>query len=159
MFGENLEMVDMIAVLYLHLTRIRNKYLCLPTLMFSAGRKIVSRRRVSLVSPLIAKLGRHHNALHIQFPVFKSDTQVLFSFSLYQTEYDNVSWELLDEKIFMVPSAFFFFAQEMNWTVGTGFGTNTACIIMKSSSFSIQRSSALKMEFANQIGLEMVDIL
>lgn len=30
---------------------------------------------------------------------------------------------------------------------------------MKSSSFSIQRSSALKMEFANQIGLEMVDIL
>lgn len=88
---------------------------------------------VSLVFPLNVQLGRHHNVLHIQFPVFKSDTQVLFSFSLYQTEYDNVTWELLDEKISMVPSAFF--AEEMNWTVGAGFGTNTAYIIMKSSSF------------------------
>lgn len=52
------------------------------------------------------QLGRRHNVLHIEFPVFKSDTQVLFSFSLYQTEYDNVTWELLDEKISMVPSAF-----------------------------------------------------
>lgn len=69
----------------------------------------MSRRRVSLVSPLNVQLGRHHSVLHIQFPVFKSDTQVLFSFSLYQTEYDNVTWELLDEKISMVPSAFFFF--------------------------------------------------
>lgn len=72
----------------------------------------MSRRRVSLVSPLDVQLGRHQNVLHIQFPVFKSDTQVLFSFSLYQTEYDNVTWELLDEKISMVPSSFF--AQEMN---------------------------------------------
>ncbi len=71
----------------------------------------MSRRRVSLVSPLNVQLGRHHNVLHIQFPVFKSDTQVLFS--LYQNEYDNVTWELLDEKISMVPSAFFFFT-EMN---------------------------------------------
>lgn len=53
-----------------------------------------------------ARLGRHLGVLHIQFPVFKSDTQVLFSFSLHQTEYDNVTWELLDEKISMVPSAF-----------------------------------------------------
>lgn len=29
-----------------------------------------------------------------------------FSFSFYQTEYDNVTWELLDEKISVVPSAF-----------------------------------------------------
>jgi len=29
----------------------------------------------------------------------------------------------------------FFFAEGMNWTVGSGFGTNTACIIMKSSCF------------------------
>lgn len=29
----------------------------------------------------------------------------------------------------------FFFAEEMNWTEDAGFGTNTACIIMKSSSF------------------------
>lgn len=32
-----------------------------------------------------------------------------FRFPLYQTEYDNVTWELRDEKISMVPSAFFFF--------------------------------------------------
>lgn len=71
-----------------------------------------------------------------------------FRFPLYQTEYDNVTWELRDEKISMVPSVFFFFAllfffaEEMNWTEDAGFGTNTACIIMKSSSFffSIQRS-------------------
>lgn len=91
--------------------------------------------------PSMLQLGRHHSVLHIQFPVFKSDTQVLFSFSLYQTEYDNVTWELLDEKISMVPSAFF--AEEMNWTVGAGFGTNTACIIMKSSSFFPFREAML----------------
>lgn len=62
---------------------------------------------MSLVSPLNVQLGRHHSVLLIQFPVLKSNTEVLFSFSLYQTEYDNVSWELRDEKIFMVLSAFF----------------------------------------------------
>lgn len=74
----------------------------------------VKEARVTRLSPQCAAR-RHHSVLHIQFPVFKSDTQVLFSFSLYQTEYDNVTWELVDEKISMVPSAFFiFFAEEMN---------------------------------------------
>lgn len=67
---------------------------------------------MSLVSTPNVQLGRHHDVLHIQFPVFKSDTQVLFSFCRYQTEYDNVTWELQDEKISMVPSAFF--VEEMN---------------------------------------------
>lgn len=120
----------------------------------------MSRRRVSLVSPLSAQLGRHHNVLHIQFPVFKSDTQVLFSFSLYQTEYDNVTRELLDEKISMVPSAFFFFfyAEEMNsrCRVWNQYSMHYNEIIFF---FCVPRSYALKMEFANQIGLEMVDIL
>lgn len=66
--------------------------------------------------------------LHIQFPVFKSDTGVLFLFSLYQTEYDNVTWELLDEKTFMVFSFFFFFCYV---------GTDTACIMIKSSFFHL----------------------
>lgn len=57
--------------------------------------------------PSMCNSARHHSVLHIQFPVFKSDTQVLFSLSPYQTEYDNVTWELLDEKISVVPSGFF----------------------------------------------------
>lgn len=62
------------------------------------------------VSVVDVRLGRRRSVLHIQFPVFKSDMQVLFSFSFHQTEYDNVTRELLDEKISTVPSAFFFFS-------------------------------------------------
>lgn len=88
-----------------------------------------------------------------------------FRFSFYQTECDNVTWELRDEKISMVLSAFFgffffFFAEEMNWTVGAGFGANTSRSIMKLSSLFLFREAAVypfQMEFANQIGLEMAD--
>lgn len=79
---------------------------------FKRERDRVKEARVTRLSPFVVQLGRRHNVLHIQFPVFKSDTQVLFSFSLYQTEYDNVTWGSLDEKISMVPSAFS--AEEMN---------------------------------------------
>lgn len=40
----------------------------------------------------------------------------------------------------------FFFAEEMNWTEDAGFGTNTACIIMKSSSFFFFHSEKLGFE-------------
>lgn len=108
---ENLQSVDMILI-FVSDTRQKQDSLPADTDFKHEEEDHVKEACVTRLSPLNVQLSRHHNVLHIQFPVFKSDTQVLFSFSLYQTEYDNVTWELLDEKISMVPSAFF--AEDMN---------------------------------------------
>lgn len=57
---------------------------------------------------LSVQFGRRHNVFcTFNFLCLNLTRGFCFCFSLYQTEYDNVTWELLDEKISMVPSAFF----------------------------------------------------